>query len=135
MGPGARPGGNCGFVCTTGQSVLDRCWAPLHTQPPRLRAKRQGSPTSALHDRPQPPYGHVPTRPGSTEAALQVFPRAGPTSLSRPGWCGRVCPPATPRGGPGAQRGPAGPSVCKARVIVYTCAWTLDGVRGGGSQG
>ena len=64
-----------------------------------------------------------------------MVPSAGPTSLSRPGWCGGVCPPATPRGGPGAQRCPAGPRVCTARVTVYVCAWTLHGVRGGGSQG
>lgn len=135
LGSGARPGGNRGSVWTTGQGVQDRCWGPLHTQPPRLRAKRQRPPTSALHDRPWLPYGHVPAGPGSTEVALRVVPSAGPTSLSRPGWCGRVCPPATPRGGPGAQRCPAGPRVCTTRVTVYMCAWTLDGVRGGGSQG
>ena len=102
---------------------------------PRLRAKRQRPPTSALHDRPWLPYGHVPARPSSREVALRVVPSAGPTSLSRPGWCGGVCPPATPRGGPGAQRCPAGPRVCTARVTVYVCAWTLHGVRAGGSQG
>ena len=46
-----------------------------------------------------------------------------------------ACAPQRLPGAAITQRCPAGPRVCTARVTVYVCAWTLDGVRGGGSQG
>lgn len=73
---------------------------------PETRSEGQGPLRALCRPGPQPPYGHVPTRPAAQRRPCRVFPRAGPTSLSRPGWCGRVCPQRLP-GRPWPSEGPS----------------------------